>query len=155
RSVLFPAPRDEGPEAPPGAVLRELRAADGTRVQALHFAAPPGAPTVVHFHGNGETLRHLVARGQALRARGLGALLVEYRGYGTSEGKPTEDGLYQDAEAALDALAQEGTGRDRVVLWGTSLGTGVAAEMAARGRGARLVLVTPFTSMPHLVSRFA
>jgi uncharacterized protein len=155
RSVLFPAPRDAGPVPPPGAVLREIRAADGTVVQALQFAAPPGAPTVVHFHGNGQTLRSLVSTGQALRKRGLGAVLVEYRGYGTSAGKPTEEGLYQDAEAVLDAIAAEGTGRERVVLWGTSLGTGVAAEMAARGRGVRLVLVTPFTSIPRLAGRFA
>jgi hypothetical protein len=83
-------------------------------------------------------------------------LLVEYRGYGGSRGaEPTEEGLYLDAEAALDMLNERGVDRSRIVLWGTSLGTGVAAEMARRGRGSRLVLVSPFTSIPDLVSHAA
>jgi fermentation-respiration switch protein FrsA (DUF1100 family) len=80
-------------------------------------------------------------------------LLVEYRGYGTSGGpEPTEEGLYLDAEAALDMLASKGVAPEKIVLWGTSLGTGVAAEMARRGRGSRLVLVSPYTSIPDLVT---
>jgi hypothetical protein len=155
RSLLFPAPRDSGPTATRGATLRTLRAKDGAEVQALHFPAPPGARTVVHFHGNGETLRHVADLGESLAARGLGVLLVEYRGYGSAPGKPSEEGFYLDAEAALDALRAEGVGPDRVVLWGTSLGTGVAAEMASRGLGARLLLVTPYTSIPALAGRIA
>src|SRR5690349_14078991 len=73
----------------------------------------------------------------ALRAHGLGVVLVEYRGYGHSPGRPTEDGLYADAEAVLDALSARGWGPDRIVLSGASLGSGVAAEMARRGRGGR------------------
>ena len=75
---------------------------------------------------------------RALRARGLGVVLVEYRGYGAARGgSPTEEGLYLDAESALDMLAARGIGAERVVLSGVSLGTGVAAEMARRGRGGR------------------
>jgi fermentation-respiration switch protein FrsA (DUF1100 family) len=65
---------------------------------------------------------------------------------------PSEEGLYDDAETALAGLAARGVGPDQVVLWGTSLGTGVAAEMARRGRGAALVLVTPYTSIPDVVT---
>ena len=80
-------------------------------------------------------------------------LLVEYRGYGASRGaSPSEEGLYLDAEAALDMLAARGVGPERVVLLGASLGTGVAAEMARRGRASRLVLVAPYTSIPDLVT---
>lgn len=148
RRGLYPAPRDAGPTPPPGAELRSLVADDGTSVVAVHFRAPPGARTLVHFHGNGETLRGLVTFGQELHRRGLGVMLVEYRGYGSSPGSPTEEGLYLDAKAALDALEKEGSPADRIVLSGTSLGTGVAAEMASRGRGAALVLITPYTSIP-------
>lgn len=155
RRALFPAPHDDGPAVPPGATLLELRAADQNPVRALYFPAPPGAPTLVHFHGNGETLRGLVPFGVELVNRGLGVLLVEYRGYGSSPGEATEQGIYLDAAAALDALEQRGTPRDRIVLSGTSLGTGVAAEMAARGRGARLVLMTPYTSIPRVADRIA
>ena len=80
-------------------------------------------------------------------------VLVEYRGYGASRGPdPCEEGLYLDAEAVLDMLNQRGMGPDRIVLWGTSLGTGVAAEMARRGRGSSLILVSPYTSIPDLVT---
>ena len=65
---------------------------------------------------------------------------------------PDEPGLYADAEAALGTLRARGIGAERIVLWGHSLGTGVAAEMARRGRGAALVLVSPYTSIDRLVT---
>jgi fermentation-respiration switch protein FrsA (DUF1100 family) len=92
-----------------------------------------------------------------LARRGLGALLVEYRGYGASapSGPLSEDGLYLDAEAALDEAARRGAGPDRITLWGMSLGTGVAAEMGRRGRGSALVLVSPYTSLTDMAARTA
>ncbi|MFO0759279.1 MAG: alpha/beta hydrolase [Byssovorax sp.] len=155
RRLLYPAPRDAGPPVPPGATLLDLRAADQNPVQALHFPAPPGAPTVVHFHGNGQTLRSDVPFAEELHRRGLGVLLVEYRGYGNVPGSPTEEGLYRDAEAALDALVARGVTMDHIVLSGLSLGTGVAAEMALRDRGARLLLIAPYTSIPAVAGRVA
>lgn len=154
RMALFPAPHGPAPSPPPGATLRELRADDAVPVLAFHFPAPPGARTIVHFHGNGETVQNGFPLGQSLAARGLGVLLVEYRGYGPSTASPSEQGLYLDAKAALDALAAEGTGPDQIVLSGTSLGSGVAAEMAAQGRGAALVLISPYTSIPRVADRF-
>jgi hypothetical protein len=157
RAVLFPAPRGTHVPVPDGASLVRFAARDGVTAHALLLPAPaPDAPTLVQFHGNGETIADNVPLAEALRARGVGVLLVEYRGYGVSQGAPpSEVGLYLDAEAALDELARRGVGPERVVLWGTSLGTGVAAEMASRGRGARLVLVTPYTSIPELAARYA
>jgi pimeloyl-ACP methyl ester carboxylesterase len=128
-------------------------ARDGVTVHALDLPAPPGARTIVHFHNNRDTAADAADLARGLRERGFGVLLVEYRGYGLSRGAdPSEEGLYDDAEAALDRLAERGVGPERVVLWGTSLGTGVAAEMARRGRGAALVLVTPYTSIPEVVT---
>lgn len=155
RAVLFPAPRSGGVIAPRGATLREIRSKDGVVMPAVHFPAPAGAPTIVHFHGNGETLQSELSLGVELHRRELGVLLVEYRGYGSAPGAPSEEAFYLDAEAALDLLEADGVGRDRVVLSGISLGTGVAAEMAARGRGARLVLIAPYTSIPRLAGRIA
>ncbi len=142
------------PGAPPADFQRyALGAADGAVVHALGRPAAPGARTIVYFHNNRETAPARAALARALHVAGLGVLLVEYRGYGDSRAAaPTEQGLYDDAECALDMLARAGTGADRVVLWGTSLGTGVAAEMARRGKGARLVLETPYTSLPDLVT---
>jgi hypothetical protein len=128
-------------------------ARDGVVVHALDLPAPPGARTIVHFHNNRETAADAAELARALHALGFGVLLVEYRGYGISRGAaPSEEGLYNDAEAALDQLGERGIGPEGIVLWGTSLGTGVAAEMARRGRGAALVLVTPYTSIPDVVS---
>jgi pimeloyl-ACP methyl ester carboxylesterase len=167
RAYLFPAARRSGafpwlsPPAPmPDArlatdafVTHRLTAHDGVAVHAIELPAPAGARTIVHFHNNRETVEAAATFARALHARGFGVVLVEYRGYGASAGvPPSEEGLYVDAEAVLDMLAARGVGPDRVVLSGTSLGTGVAAEMARRGRGARLVLVTPYTSIPDLVT---
>jgi pimeloyl-ACP methyl ester carboxylesterase len=128
-------------------------AADGVPVHALDAEGPPGSPVVVHFHNNSDAMTADVPLARGLVRRGLGVLLVEYRGYGVSrdEPAPDEDGLYDDAAAALDWLEAHGVDKQRVVLWGTSLGTGVAAEMARRGRCAALVLVAPYTSIPDLV----
>jgi fermentation-respiration switch protein FrsA (DUF1100 family) len=153
RPYLFPTDGLVRAEAPQDLVLRTFVAKDGVHGRALELAPPEGGPVLVDFHNNRETVEARAGMARSLRAAGLGVLLVEYRGYGSakSAGAPSEEGLYLDAEAALDALASRGVGPERVILCGTSLGSGVAAEMARRGRGARLVLVSPYTSIPDLV----
>lgn len=129
-----------------------VTSADGAVVHAAELPAARGAPTLVHFHDNRQTIASTLEFGRAVRARGLSVVLVEYRGYGESSAlSPSEATLYADAEAVLAELGRRGVDRDRIILSGRSLGTGVAAEMARRGRGAALVLVAPFTSIPDLV----
>lgn len=152
RRLVFRTDRATSTAIPASAELTTTTARDGATVHALELPAAPGASVVVHFHNNSETMTGPLAMARALNARGLGVVLVEYRGYGISRGTPDEQGLYDDAEAVLDALAARGIGRERVVLSGTSLGTGVAAEMARRGRGSALVLVSPYTSIPDLLT---
>ena len=129
---------------------------DGASLHCHRAAAHPGAPTLLHFHGNGEIVGDW--RGDfvnALVAAGINVVLAEYRGYGVSaaEGPSTESGLYDDAEALVVELGRRGVAPTRLVLWGTSLGSGVACELAARGRGAGLVLETPYTSMADMATR--
>jgi uncharacterized protein len=147
--VLFPAPRVT--ETPPGLhdALVELPQRQGPPTRALHFPAKdPRARTVVLFHGNGETIFDEVPLAKELARRGLGVLLVEYRGYGLTYGPPpSEEMVYDDGEAAIAHLAARGVAKERVVLWGSSLGAAVALEMARRGHGARVVLLAPFTSV--------
>jgi pimeloyl-ACP methyl ester carboxylesterase len=151
KRLVFPTHRVDDRPLPNGATVITLVAHDGAAVHALEIEGPPSAPEAVVFHNNRETIADGVGLARALRGRGFGVMLVEYRGYGLSQGiDPSEEGLYLDAEAALDALGRRGVGSDRVLLFGTSLGTGVAAEMARRGRGSALVLVTPYTSIPDL-----
>jgi fermentation-respiration switch protein FrsA (DUF1100 family) len=159
RHFLYRTERSRTAEVPASTPLdvltHELRARDGVVVHTLELEGPSGAPVVVHFHNNSDSAAAAIPIARQLASRGLGVVLVEYRGYGASRGEPTEEGLYLDAEATLDWLAERGVPASRVVLWGTSLGTGVAAEMAHRGRGAALVLVTPYTSIPDLVTAAA
>lgn len=122
---------------------------------AFHLPAPIGANTLVHFHGNGEELASVVPLLRALHRAGLGVYAVEYPGYGLSRaGSPSEASLYAAAETALEHLRTRlGVSPGKTVLQGQSLGTGVAVEMALRGYGARLVLISPFTSLPDLAQR--
>jgi uncharacterized protein len=154
RRVLYQPPDDEKQELPEGATLLTAKASDGVAVNALEFANPKATRTVVHFHGNAETVDANAFLAREMKKRGFAMVLVEYRGYGRSQGtRPDEQGLYDDASAMLDLLAARGVGPDRIVLWGQSLGTGVATEMARRGRGSRLVLVAPFTSTVAMARR--
>ena len=84
----------------------------------------------------------------AIVAHGIGALLVEYRGYGGNAGEPSEEGFYRDGEAALEWLAGRGVALRETVIIGNSIGSGVATEMALRHQPRALILIAPFTSLP-------
>jgi fermentation-respiration switch protein FrsA (DUF1100 family) len=120
--------------------------ADGLDLVAWHAPAPPNRPTVVMFHGNGGSLRGERYRLKHFKDAQMGALLVAYRGYSGNAGTPTEQGLYSDARAALDWLERAGVASTSVVLYGISLGTGVATKMAAERDFAAVVLEAPYTS---------
>ena len=144
-AMLFPAPpRGRQPAYPD----RLVRAGD---VAFIYF---PAARVVAYFHGNGEDLADSIPMISLLRTLGVGVLAVEYPGYGVAAGKPSEQSAYAAAESALLWLrTEQGIDRDRVALLGQSLGSGVATEMARRELGARLVLVSPFTSVAQMGRR--
>jgi len=120
--------------------------ADGLTLVAWYAPAPANQPTVVMFHGNGGSLRGERYRLKYFKDAGMGALLVAYRGYSGNAGTPNEQGLYADARAALDWLDQNGVASTSIVLYGISLGTGVATKMAAERDFAAVVLESPYTS---------
>jgi fermentation-respiration switch protein FrsA (DUF1100 family) len=122
-----------------------LRSADGTEVIAWHVPPKDGKPVVVYFHGNGGSMRHRVSRFQSLIADGTGLVALSYRGFGGSKGSPTEAGLIEDGQAAYD-FARKQYSDAKLVLWGESLGTGVAVAIAAQNDVAALVLEAPYTS---------
>jgi uncharacterized protein len=126
----------------------ELVTADGLRLLAWYQApsANPGA-LLLYLHGNAG---HIGDRGDRVRPylnAGFGVLLVEYRGFGGNPGRPSETGIYADARAALAFLTQHGVTADRIILYGESLGTGVAVQMAVERGCAALVLEAPYTSV--------
>jgi fermentation-respiration switch protein FrsA (DUF1100 family) len=124
-----------------------LQTADGLLLRAWYVEAPAGRPTVVIFPGQGGSLRSERYRLQHFRDAAMGVLLVAYRGYSGNPGAPSEQGLYVDARAALDWLASRGVADASLVLYGASLGTGVATAMAAERTVGAVVLEAPYTSI--------
>jgi len=122
-----------------------LTTADGERIIAWHAAPQADKPVIVYFHGNGGALRYRAERFHKLIRNGIGLVAVEYRGYGGSNGSPSEAGLMADGEAAYAFAAARYTVR-QLVLWGESLGTGVAVPLAAEKPVSRVILEAPFTS---------
>ncbi len=122
-----------------------LDTADGERVIAWHVPPRGDNPVVLYFHGNGGSLRYRVQRFRDFTRDGNGLVALSYRGYGGSTGSPTEAGLLADAEAAY-AFAAARYSPERLVLWGESLGGGVAIALAAQHHVGRIVLEAAFTS---------
>jgi len=148
RRIIYPTPSTVIRPATADASLEEVPVPGAPPTVGLYFAGATGAATVLHFHGNGEQIADLIALGRALRARGLGFFAMEYPGYGIAEGAPSEQANYAAAQASIEYLkTRHGVTHEKLVLLGQSLGTGIALEMAVRGHGARLVLLSPYTSM--------
>lgn len=127
-------------------------AADGTKLQLWYRKAKAGMPTVAYFHGNAYHVGGRAAIYDALAARGFGVLALSYRGYGKSDGSPTEDGLYMDARAALAWLAEKQIPTAHTLLFGESLGTGVAVQMATEYPIGMLILEAPYTAVEDRAS---
>ncbi len=128
-----------------------LTASDGERLVAWHVAPRGDKPVILYFHGNGGALRYRVERFRALIRDGVGFIGVEYRGYGGSSGSPSEAGLIADAEAAY-AFAAARYLAQQLVVWGESLGSGVAVVLAAEKPLGRVILEAPFTSAAAVAS---
>lgn len=155
RSFLFPIPQTArtAPAAGgfPQAEEQVLTTVDGERLIVWHVPAKPGRPVVLYFHGNGDFLAGFFGRFRDLIADGTGIVALSYRGYAGSSGRPSEQGLLADAAAAY-AFAAARYGADRIVLWGFSLGSGVAAALAAEQPVGGLILEAPYTSLADVAA---
>jgi hypothetical protein len=135
------------PPPPRNIEERTFVAADGVRLHAW-WAGPPDAPaTLLWSHGNGGNIAGRVDVLLGLAARGVAVLAYDYRGYGRSEGRPSEEGVHRDALAAYEALRARGVPAERIVAFGESLGAAVSVRLACERPCAGLVLVAPFTSL--------
>ena len=126
------------------------RTADGLDIVSWYL--PPlrdDGRTIAYFHGNAGHQGDRIARIIPYAAKGYGILLSGYRGYGGDPGEPTEDGLYSDARAALNFLQKQGVRADQLILFGESLGSAVATQMAIERPGRALILEAPFASILH------
>ncbi len=119
------------------------------QLEIAYWYAPPkkDAPTILYLHGNAGHLGHRVEFYHQAAARGYGVMALSYRGFGRSQGVPSEQGLYADAYAAIAALNDKyRTPNQRIIVYGESIGTGVAMEVARNNTFKAVVLQAPFTS---------
>jgi fermentation-respiration switch protein FrsA (DUF1100 family) len=115
------------------------------------FPAGHGVPIVLFCHGNAGNISHRLEHVRLLVKNNIPVFIFDYRGYGRSQGKPSEEGIYRDGVAAYDyLLKQRRCGPDRIVLFGRSLGASVAIEVASRRRSRSLILECPFTSAKEM-----
>jgi uncharacterized protein len=141
--IFFP---DRHVPAPPAGVEeRWIATADGVRLHAWYAGVPGKTATLVWAHGNAGNIGMRADVLLALAARGLNVLAFDYRGYGRSEGRPSEAGVYLDAEAAYDSERARGVPAERLIAFGESLGAAVAIHLAEHRPCAGVVLVSPFT----------
>lgn len=127
-----------------------ITTADGLALKAWYAPATSKAFTIVFFHGNGDSLFGAAQVAEPYITEGYGFLAVEYRGFSGLPGKPTEAGLYNDARACLRELIARGIQPGQIILYGHSLGTGVAVEMASEFHVGGLMLLAPYLSIPAL-----
>jgi fermentation-respiration switch protein FrsA (DUF1100 family) len=127
-----------------------VKTADGLGLKAWYAPATSKPFTFVFFHGNGDCLASASETGDPYIAAGYGFLVAEYRGYSGLPGKPTETGLYADGRATINALVARGVKSENIILFGHSLGTGVAVQMAEEFHVGGVVLLAPYTSIPEM-----
>ncbi len=150
--LYFPARELASSPREHGLLADELTLAtdDGERLSGWWIHGE-GTRALLFFHGNAGNAADRLERAGILNARfGLDVFLVDYRGYGRSTGSPSEEGLYRDARAIYRAALERGFAAERIVLFGESLGSAVAVELAGEVPVGAVVLETPFLSIREM-----
>jgi uncharacterized protein len=149
RLLYFPDPAHYTPQQAGlvGAEEISLATPDGERLIAWYKPAPAPSPVLLYFHGNGGGLYLRRDRIEALAGAGYGVLILGYRGYSGSTGRPTEKALVADGLLAYDYLTAQGIAPSRIVLYGESLGTGIATQVASQRQTSAVILEAPYVSV--------
>jgi uncharacterized protein len=158
RLVYFPPRYPEG--FPPQQTIENevddlwLQTADGVRINAFYRANPASKQVILWFHGNAENIGYGLEQMHGLAKIGVNILAVDYRGYGRSQGKPDEAGVYRDADAAYDYLVEQRHFRPQdIVIYGHSLGGAVAVNLASRRPCRGLIVQSSFTNVRAMARR--
>jgi fermentation-respiration switch protein FrsA (DUF1100 family) len=131
-----------------------IRTNDGVRIHGW-FLPGDSDRVLLFFHGNAGNISHRLESIRQFLQLGLSVLIIDYRGYGQSEGRTTEQGIYRDAEAAWQFLVETNTVAERhIVLFGRSMGASAAAFLAARHQPLALVVESSFTSVPDIAAEY-
>lgn len=151
-SIIFQPP---SPGYRDGTSVLKLTSADGARISAIHFPNANARFTLLFSHGNAEDIGYDIPFLEAMRDEGFAVFAYDYQGYGTSEGKPSEEHLYEDSEAAYNYLINDlHVPSGRIIVWGRSLGAAAAVDLAARQPVAGLIMESAFTSAFRVLTRF-
>ena len=127
-----------------------IESADGVTLHGW-FISGPSSRVLLFFHGNAGNISHRLESIRQFESLGLSVLIIDYRGYGQSEGRATEKGIYRDADAAWRHLIEHrGIAATDVVVFGRSLGASVAARLAGRHQPLALIVESSFTSVPDI-----
>lgn len=148
--LLYPASREAPDPAlaeAAGLQVIETKGADGLTLRHWYRAPPEGAPLVVIFHGNAGHRGDRLAKYRFFVDAGYGLLLVGYRGYGDNPGSPSEPDFIADGRDLMHWLNGQGIAPERLVLYGESLGSGIAVALAAERPVKAIVLEAPYTSI--------
>lgn len=130
-----------------------IRSVGNVKLQLWYKPATSDMPTILYFHGNASHIGNRAGIYSALSGKGFGVLALSYRGYGKSEGTPSEQGLYSDGRAALLFLTQElKIEPEKIIIYGESLGTGVSVQMACEHKIGGIILQAPYTSVVERAS---
>ena len=130
-----------------------LATRDGEQLDAWFVPADSARGVLVFCHGNAGNIAHRLDSIRLFHDLGLSVLIFDYRGYGRSSGRPTEQGTYRDVDAAWDYLVgPRGIPPNRIILFGRSLGAAIAADLASRQNAAGVILESAFTSVPDIAA---
>ena len=136
-----------------GVTEHEVAAPDGVRLVLWKLAPKKGQPTLLYFHGNAGGLGSRADRFARYAQVGLGLVMMSYRGYSGSGGQPSEANNVADAKLVYDRLVKEGVDPKDIYLYGESLGSGVAVQLAVARRVAGLILDAPYSSMVAMAQK--
>ena len=132
--------------------ILKLKTADQIQLSAVYRPNPASTYTILYIHGNAEDLGDIQPVLQQLQTIGFSVFAYDYRGYGTSQGKPSERNAYRDVDTAYEYLTQKlGVLPERIIVYGRSVGAGSAVDLAARKPVAGLIMESAFTSAFRVV----
>jgi fermentation-respiration switch protein FrsA (DUF1100 family) len=130
-----------------------LNTEDGIQLNAWFIPSSKTKATVLFFHGNAGNISHRLDSIRILHSLGLSVFIFDYRGYGRSTGKPSEEGVYQDAQTAWHYLIKvRRIDPNRIILFGRSLGGAIAAWLSCRTQAGAVIIESTFTSIPDLAA---
>ncbi len=154
-NYLFPAEGSIVVNGVEGRIIEYTSPSAQQHLRGVYFESVPNAPTLIFFHGNGETIEPFLSSAATLATSGMHVFLPEYQCYGGMGGaRPTEAQMIDAGRSAVFSMGARAIASSGTIIVGRSLGTGIAAAVAAAGYGDALVLLSPFTSTTSVARRY-